>query len=1162
MNRRLVAAAVLAGALTLPSTAAACSRDDKAYFDGFPDASCLLTLDSTEIDTFGGLRLVTDGAVTGSVWDTAADFTNGISYSGKTFPPVGTPTLAIGGAGTLTLPATEIPLTPAAGPAILPTASAWRDSDGVVDPAVVRQGSTYAMFYAGTAEDGSGPAIFRLTSSDGETWTRPADPAQHLPVLEGTPGTFDENGVFGPDVVFDPADTVAPLKMWYSGRGDVFDQIGYATSTDGVAWTKHAGPVLTAGLPGSQDSFAAAHPTVLFDNGLWKMWYEGDDSNKKSIHYATSTDGIIWSKAGAVIESGSGNVEFGVFAPTVYKDQSTLRMLVGGRKEVSGGVLQTKLIAASSQNGLDWTLGNIALNTGSFASSNLSSPEVVLDPGATDAFKLYYSGNSANGGDPRDRIGYADSTGGTAQQMVLDIAPRGTAFDSREVSGVAAADPDGSPDEMAGVYTGFKEDGQPRLGAARSATGTSWIKVAGPEEFGSLLKLGTNNQFDDDGQRDPSLLYEKNGAAGKDYFLYFTGLDNGVPTIGMSTADEAATTLQPDHATWSDPTGTLLGLGAGGTFDDAGVAHPSVVKRASDYALYYTATGPGGTSIGRALSSTNSPSAAFASRAQVTFTGAATCDPSGRRDPVAFVPVAGGDVHLLYTGLESVDLDGDGTSETIERTCHARSADGLSFTRTGVALNPSQIPFAFDEAAVAPASVAKDGTTALRVFTTGRDRSGRTRGGFASTPLPLPAAGVPAGGIPSGWATYQLGDETTPARDFRSIAGSSTGSAVELWMSVLQPYSTGSNQYWSRFFEVDAATASLPLNFLLTIRGVRWQVRLRGAAGAPALNSLTIGTAPVHFAPAGTATTTDIVPPDDFTLQSWTNLTVSTELFRPLGTGAGGVSVTVLDDAGATLVGPTAITVPGEQVVSLAGIDAATKKKLRLKFDLTSAGGDATPLVGSAKVEYAAAQPNATPTPTPTPSPAPAPAPTPVPPPPAVLTLAAAPKVVYGKSTSLSGRLTVGGAGVAGRVLAVLQQPVGTTAPVALTTVTTDATGTFALVVRPKKKTVYSLALAGVTAPAPVTVSVAHALTLRVALRGRRATFTGKLGPKHVRRTVTLQRKSGTRWVRYARLKTGSRSTFKLVKRLAKGRHQFRAITAADRDHLAGRSVVRKVRVR
>ena len=39
-------------------------------------------------------------------------------------------------------------------------------------------------------------------------------------------------------------------------------------------------------------------------------------------------------------------------------------------------------------------------------------------------------------------------------------------------------------------------------------------------------------------------------------------------------------------------------------------------------------------------------------------------------------------------------------------------------------------------------------------------------------------------------------------------------------------------------------------------------------------------------------------------------------------------------------------------------------------------------------------------------------------------------------------------------------------------------------------------------------------------------------------------------------------ATFRYAKRFAKGRYSFRAITAKDADHLAGRSPVRKVRVR
>ena len=84
------------------------------------------------------------------------------------------------------------------------------------DPSVIKVGSTYAMYYSATAEDGSGPAIFRVTSTDGKVWTRPVP---NDPVLEGTPGAFDENGVYGPDVLYQPADSAAPYKMYYSGRG-------------------------------------------------------------------------------------------------------------------------------------------------------------------------------------------------------------------------------------------------------------------------------------------------------------------------------------------------------------------------------------------------------------------------------------------------------------------------------------------------------------------------------------------------------------------------------------------------------------------------------------------------------------------------------------------------------------------------------------------------------------------------------------------------------------------------------------------------------------------------------------------------------------------------------------------------------------------------------
>src|SRR5262249_13148387 len=159
-----------------------------------------LPLTATALDAQGGLRLATNGTPALSAWDTDANFASGVTYQSLLFGPVGVSTLQTSGSGTaaaLTLPATALPLTPdAADPVLSPTSSTVGDGDGVDDPTLVKVGSTYDMWYTGTAEDGSAPAIFLATSTDGTTWTRANGGAA---VLLGTPGAFDANGVSGAD---------------------------------------------------------------------------------------------------------------------------------------------------------------------------------------------------------------------------------------------------------------------------------------------------------------------------------------------------------------------------------------------------------------------------------------------------------------------------------------------------------------------------------------------------------------------------------------------------------------------------------------------------------------------------------------------------------------------------------------------------------------------------------------------------------------------------------------------------------------------------------------------------------------------------------------------------------------------------------------------------
>ena len=77
--------------------------------------------------------------------------------------------------------------------------------------------------------------------------------------------------------------------MWYGGSGASSEVIGYATSPDGLSWSKYVGnPVLGAGLPGSWDQFGVDCPRVIIDGSLYKMWYDGRGQEGGGIGYAYS----------------------------------------------------------------------------------------------------------------------------------------------------------------------------------------------------------------------------------------------------------------------------------------------------------------------------------------------------------------------------------------------------------------------------------------------------------------------------------------------------------------------------------------------------------------------------------------------------------------------------------------------------------------------------------------------------------------------------------------------------------------------------------------------------------------------------------------------------------------------------------------------------------
>lgn len=136
---------------------------------------------------------------------------------------------------------------------------------------------------------------------------------QGNPVLTvGAPGSWDA-GALGSMSVLKVGDT---FHLYYEAWGVRSEaewnreeyntlQIGHATSADGLHWTKDEAnnPVIPKGRPGEWDSHGTWDPFVLYEDGLFKMWYGGNDP-ACNWGYAVSGDGSNFIKKGRISDLG------------------------------------------------------------------------------------------------------------------------------------------------------------------------------------------------------------------------------------------------------------------------------------------------------------------------------------------------------------------------------------------------------------------------------------------------------------------------------------------------------------------------------------------------------------------------------------------------------------------------------------------------------------------------------------------------------------------------------------------------------------------------------------------------------------------------------------------------------------------------------------------
>jgi len=253
-------------------------------------------------------------------------------------------------------------------------------------------------------------------------------------LLAGSAGEWDGEGVALSSVIYDGNE----YKMWYSGWDGLHFRIGYATSPDGINWTKYddpstinppyaeSDPVVNLG-PGAWENNWVYAQSIYFDSATYHMWYIGNEGNTDRVGYATSSDGgITWEKDDAhnpVMNPGPSSWDDAGIGPgPIFFNGTNYEMLYNGYDG-----LHFQAGYATSTDGINWNKSDDPIllygQPGSWDTPRVQPGSVVFNSN-TAKYYLFYSG----GAQYNWRIGYATSSTFSgpwtkATSILMDVTP-------------------------------------------------------------------------------------------------------------------------------------------------------------------------------------------------------------------------------------------------------------------------------------------------------------------------------------------------------------------------------------------------------------------------------------------------------------------------------------------------------------------------------------------------------------------------------------------------------------------------------------------------------------------------------------------------------------------------------------------------------------------
>ena len=157
------------------------------------------------------------------------------------------------------------------------------DSHAVGTGAILKEDNVYKMYYSGFSDEYGYWNIGLATSSDGINWIKQPNPVIYADA--------DEYQISPNDIV----KVNGTYYLYYSKRAYPYYDIRVATSTDGVNFTKpNNNPLLVPAQ--NWEGTGIFSPSVIYENGIFKMIYVSVGGNGTDLGMATSNDGIHWTK--------------------------------------------------------------------------------------------------------------------------------------------------------------------------------------------------------------------------------------------------------------------------------------------------------------------------------------------------------------------------------------------------------------------------------------------------------------------------------------------------------------------------------------------------------------------------------------------------------------------------------------------------------------------------------------------------------------------------------------------------------------------------------------------------------------------------------------------------------------------------------------------------